>query len=257
MATDHYDAAAEFYDIAGRPYWKPRAGLLAKAMSGAAQTNSPIVDVGAGTGLVVEIIGAALPTVPIIAIEPSSAMRAALASRVQANGLAPRVTIVAGTLEETTLPDRIGGLVACGVLGYLAPEDRHGLWRLLADRLATGCRAVVDAAPFPATRTVRPIRVGVVRFGVRHHEIWLGSRPADPGRIELTTMCRVVQDGRTVRESVSTVCWWALEMRSIVAEATAAGLSCRRAGWDLITLSTEPDRPLDTQRSGTATSTKC
>ncbi|KAA8885549.1 class I SAM-dependent methyltransferase [Nocardia colli] len=255
--ADNYGAAAEFYDIAGRPYWKPRAAALTKAMSAAVQTNSPIVDVGAGTGLVVAIIGAALATVPILAIEPSPAMRAALASRVQANGLAPRVTIAAGTLAETTLPDQIGGMVACGVLGYLTPDDRHALWRLLADRLAPGCRAVVDAAPFPATRTVRPIRVGVARFGVRHHEIWLGSRPTDPGRIELTTMCRVVQDGRTVRESVSTVQWWALEMRTIVAEATAAGLTCRRAGWDLAILTAGPDRPLDTQRSGTVTSTKC
>ncbi|MEV6560075.1 class I SAM-dependent methyltransferase [Nocardia sp. NPDC051756] len=255
--TDNYGAAAEFYDIAGRPYWRPRAAALAKAMSPAAQTNSPIVDVGAGTGLVVEMIGAALAEVPIIAIEPSPAMRAALAGRVLANALAPRVTIVAGTLQETTLPNRIGGMVACGVLGYLAPEDRHALWRLLADRLAPGCRAVVDAAPFPATRTVRPIRVGVTRFGVRHHEIWLGSRPADPGRIELTTICRVVQDGRTVRESVSTVQWWALDLRTIVAEATAAGLACQRAGWDLATLSAEPDRPLDAQRSEAAASTKC
>ncbi|MFD6159994.1 class I SAM-dependent methyltransferase [Nocardia sp. NPDC060256] len=256
--TDIYGAAAEFYDIAGRPYWKPRSAALTRAMSPAAQTNSPIVDVGAGTGLVAEIIGAALPGVPIIAIEPSPAMRAALACRVLASALAPRVTIVAGTLEDTTLPDRIGGLVACGVLGYLTPDDRHRLWRLLADRLAPGCRAVVDAAPFPATRTVRPIRVGVARFGVRQHEIWLSSRPADiAGRIELTTRCRVLQDGRTVRETVGTVQWWALDMRTIADEAAEAGLVCRRAGWDLATVSAAPTASLDTQRSNAATSTKC
>lgn len=255
---DIYGEAAEFYDIAGRPYWKPRAAALAKAMSPATQTNSPIVDVGAGTGLVVEIIGSALPEVPIIAIEPSPAMRAALASRVQATALAPRVTIVAATLEDTALPDRLGGVVACGMLGYLTPDDRHRLWRLLADRLSPGCHAVVDAAPFPATRTVRPIRVGVARFGVRQHEIWLGSRPADiPGRIELTTMCRVLEAGRTVRESVSTVQWCALDMRTVADEATAAGLTCRRAGWDLATLSATPIGALDAQRSTAAASTKC
>ncbi|WP_433664274.1 class I SAM-dependent methyltransferase [Nocardia sp. CA-128927] len=256
--TDNYGEAAEFYDIAGRPYWKPRAAALTKAMSPATQTNTPIVDVGAGTGLVVEIIGAAVAEVPIIAIEPSPAMRAALACRVQSNALAPRVTIIASTLEDTALPDRLGGLIACGVLGYLAPDDRHRLWRLLADRLAPGCRAVVDSAPFPATRTVRPIRVGVARFGVRQHEIWLSSRPAAiPGQIELTTTCRVLQDGRTVRETVNTVQWCALDMRTIAEEATAAGLTCRRAGWDLATLSAAAIGPLDAQRSAAAASTKC
>ncbi|MEU7141403.1 class I SAM-dependent methyltransferase [Nocardia sp. NPDC046473] len=257
--ADSYGAAAEFYDIAGRPYWKPRATALATALTAAAQTNAPIVDIGAGTGLVVEIIGAALTDVPIIAIEPSPAMRAALASRVQASpALARRVTIEAGTLENTVLPDQLGGVVACGVLGYLTPEDRRRLWRLLVDRLAPGCHAVVDAAPFPSTRTVRPIRVGVTRFGVRQHEIWLGSRPAAiPGRIELTTICRVREDGRTVRESVSTVQWWALDMRTIAAEAIEAGLICRRAGWDLATLSAAPVAALDTQRSAAPPSINC
>ncbi|MFG1796205.1 class I SAM-dependent methyltransferase [Nocardia sp. NPDC049149] len=256
--ADIYGDAAEFYDIAGRPYWKPRATALANAMTPAAQTNSPIVDVGAGTGLVVEIVGAALADVPILAIEPSPAMRAALASRVQADpALARRVTIAATTLEETALPDRLGGVVACGVLGYLTPQDRHRLWQLLADRLAPGCRAVVDAAPFPATRTVRPIRVGAARFGECRHEIWLGSRPAAvSGRIELTTICRVLRDDRTVRESISTQEWWAMDMRTILAEATAAGLQCRRAGWDLATLAVSSTDSLNAQLSAATASTK-
>ncbi|MFI6170571.1 class I SAM-dependent methyltransferase [Nocardia sp. NPDC051052] len=256
--ADSYGEAAEFYDIAGRPYWKPRATALTTAMTAAAQTNSPIVDIGAGTGLVIEIIGNAVPEVPIIAIEPSPAMRAALASRVHADpALARRVTIEATVLQDTTLPARLGGVVACGVLGYLAPDDRHRLWRLLADRLAPDCHAVVDAAPFPAHRTVRPIRVGAARFGVRQHELWLGSRPAAiPGRIELTTVCRVLEDRRTVRESVSAQEWWALDMRTIAAEATEAGLICRRTGWDLATLSA-PIGSLDAQRSAAPPSIKC
>ncbi|MBF6543173.1 class I SAM-dependent methyltransferase [Nocardia brasiliensis] len=254
--TDIYGAAAEFYDIAGHPYWKSRTAALVAAMSPAAQSGSPIVDVGAGTGLVVEILGAAVPGVPILAIEPSPAMRAALASRVLADpALARRVTIAATTLENASLPERFGGLVACGVLGYFSSADRRRLWRLLAERLAPDCHAVVDAAPFPADRTVRPIRVGVARIGRCRHELWLGSRPADePGRIELTTVCRVTQDGRTVRESASTQQWWAVDMRTIVAEATAAGLECRRAGWDLATLRTIPAPALDGRRSATADS---
>ncbi|QBS39155.1 class I SAM-dependent methyltransferase [Nocardia sp. CS682] len=256
--ADGYGTAAEFYDIAGRPYWKPRTSALIQALAAATQTNSPIVDIGAGTGLVVEIVGAALTEVPILAIEPSPAMRAALASRVLANpALARRVTIQATTLADTTLPDRLGGVVACGVLGYFAPDERRQLWRLLADRLAPDCCAVVDAAPFPADRPVRPIRVGVARFGARQHEIWLASRPVEgQGRIELITTCRVLRDGQTVRESVSTQQWSALDMRTIAAEATEAGLRCRRAGWDLATLSAAPAAPLDAQRSAAATSIK-
>ncbi|MFI9402379.1 class I SAM-dependent methyltransferase [Nocardia sp. NPDC052316] len=255
---DGYGTAAEFYDIAAQPYWKPRTSALTAALAAATQTNSPIVDIGAGTGLVVEIVGAALTDVPIVAIEPSPAMRAALASRVLTNpALARRVTIEATTLADTTLPDRLGGVVACGVLGYFTPDERRRLWRLLADRLAADCCAVVDAAPFPATRAVRPIRVGVARFGVRSHEIWLSSHPVDgQGRIELTTTCRVLRDGQTVRESVSTQQWLAVDMRTIAAEATAAGLRCRRAGWDLATLSAAPAGPLDAQRSAAANSIK-
>ncbi|WP_051728131.1 class I SAM-dependent methyltransferase [Nocardia brasiliensis] len=254
--TDIYGVAAEFYDIAGRPYWKSRTAALVAAMSPAAQSGSPIVDVGAGTGLVVEILGAAVPGVPILAIEPSPTMRAALASRVLADpALARRVTIAATTLENASLPERFGGLVACGVLGYFSSADRRRLWRLLAERLAPDCHAVVDAAPFPADRAVRPILVGVARVGRCRHELWIGSRPAGkPGRIELTTLCRVTQDGRTVRESASTQQWWAVDMRTIIAETTAAGLECRRAGWDLAILRTIPAPALDGMRSATADS---
>lgn len=244
--SDNYAEAAEFYDIAGRPYWRPRAATVTAALAGAAATGRPVVDIGAGTGLLIEMIGTALPEVPLIAVEPSAAMRAALASRLLANPtLAHRVTILPTTVQEAELPEQLGGVVACGMLGYLSPAQRVELWQLLAERLAPEANAVVDAVPFPATRTVRPIRVGAARFGAREHEIWLGSRPAEaPGMIELTTLCRIRCDDRIVRESVSVQTWFAVDMTTIVAETARAGLACRRAGWDLATLSVAHDRAI-------------
>ncbi|MCM6775616.1 class I SAM-dependent methyltransferase [Nocardia sp. CDC159] len=251
---DSYADTAEFYDIAGRSYWKPRAATLTKALSGAA--GGPIVDIGAGTGLVVELLGAALPAAEFIAVEPSAAMRAALIGRLlNRPELAARVTVVPETIEAVALPERLGGAVACGVLGYLDPERRRELWRMLARRLAPGARAVVEAIPFPPTRVVRPIRVGAARFGERTHEIWLGSEPAaTPGRIELTTLCRVRAGDRVLRECVSRQEWFAVDMNTIVTETAAAGLCSRRTGWDLAALWPEGAARLDARTSSAAES---
>lgn len=231
---------AEFYDIAGLRYWKPRAPVVTKALAGARDLGLPIVDIGAGTGLAIELIGTELSEVPIIAIEPAASMRAVLTSRLlTCPEIARRVTIEPSTFAETSLPAQIGGVIACGVIGYLTPAERDYLWKLLAERLPPGGRAVVEGVPFPVARTIRPVRLGWAKLGPRTHEIWMGSKPAADGRIELSTTCRVLQDGHLLRESVGIQRWYAVGMDDITAEAASAGLTCSRLGHDLAILSTE------------------
>ncbi|XKK38859.1 class I SAM-dependent methyltransferase [Nocardiopsis sp. ARC36] len=115
-------------------------------LSGIDPRTGPLVDVGAGSGLVTRQVAAAYPDCRVIAAEPAAGMRALLTGRVGDDpGLAQRVTVLPHAaerlLEPGVLPDRLCGVVICGVLGHLDPDLRRDLLRGLAERLAPGARS--------------------------------------------------------------------------------------------------------------------
>jgi predicted O-methyltransferase YrrM len=74
-----YRESAEYVDIMSRDAWRELGPLLAEALEGVA---GPVVDLGAGSGLGTLVIAKALPEAEIIAVEPSSGLRAVLLSKV-------------------------------------------------------------------------------------------------------------------------------------------------------------------------------
>lgn len=96
--TERFGARADAY-ARGRPgYPAALRDLLVAAGLG---PGARVVELGAGTGLSTELLLAT--GAQVLAVEPNAAMRAHLAARFAA---APNLTVVAGSAEATTLPDR-------------------------------------------------------------------------------------------------------------------------------------------------------
>jgi predicted O-methyltransferase YrrM len=91
--SDQYRESAEYIDVMSRVAWQELGPLLAGALTTAKPVSGPVVDLGAGTGLGTLVIAKALPEAEIIAVEPSSGLRAVLLSKVYDDpDLARRVT---------------------------------------------------------------------------------------------------------------------------------------------------------------------
>ncbi|MGC9539629.1 class I SAM-dependent methyltransferase [Streptomyces sp. UG1] len=233
---DLYGGAAEFYDLLAGPAWARLGPHLRRALDGADPANGPLLDLGAGTGLSTEAAADAVPGARVIAIEPSAGMRIALATRLACRpGLAERVTVVAGTLTDVPLPDRLCAAVVLGVVGHLDLGERAALWRSLAARLAPGAPAVVDVLDRTAPPTRAPLRLSTRRVGDLDYESW--SEGADDG----WTLTYRVRDGETVvREHAVPLPWSGIGIEALAEEAAAAGLQCTALAPDFAVIRPTP-----------------
>lgn len=124
--VSYYKDFAETYDTefaADMGYVYPRE--VARAfLAGAGPENRPVLDIGAGTGLVAEHMG----EVPVDAIDISAEMLA----KAEAKGLY-RKRIVADLTQPLDLPDgAYGGFVSAGTFthGHVGPEVLDELLRI-------------------------------------------------------------------------------------------------------------------------------
>lgn len=226
MTDDPYAESGEFIDVLSQEYWVALRVPVAEALHQARPDQGPIVDIGAGTGLGTAVIAAAVPDAKIIAVEPSAALRPALMARVMTvPGLRERVTILPASVSEAALPARLGGAVALNMLGHLDPAERTGLWRLLAERLVPGAKAVVGLQPPERPERVPPGDATRTRVGERYYEGWGEAVPKDEQRVVWRMTWRVVEDDRVVDERTAESDWWTVSQAAVLAELAAAGLA--------------------------------
>ncbi|GAA2891923.1 hypothetical protein GCM10020220_097600 [Nonomuraea rubra] len=166
--ADEYERSAEFVDLMLAPHWAGLGPPLAAALRG---ITDPIVDVGAGGGHGTRVIAKAAPGAEIVAVEPSMALRSILLARVgEAGELRERVTVLPEHLLAAALPSRLGAVVAMNVLGHFDPAGRQAAWKMLADRLVPGGRAVLNLQPPAEPAAVPESRFAEVRIGRRRYE---------------------------------------------------------------------------------------
>ncbi|GHG98918.1 class I SAM-dependent methyltransferase [Streptomyces lanatus] len=233
---DLYGGAAEFYDLLAGPAWARLGPLLRRALDGVDSANGPLLDLGAGTGLSTEAAADAVAGARVLAVEPSAGMRIALATRLACRpGLAERVTVTAGTLDDVRLPHRLCAAVALGVVGHLDPGERAALWRTLAERLAPGAPAVIDVLDRTAPPTRAALRLATRRVGDLDYESW--SQGADDG---WTLTYRVRDGGTVVREHAVPLPWSGIGIDALAEEAAVAGLVCTPLAPDFAVLRSTP-----------------
>ncbi|MDT0269021.1 class I SAM-dependent methyltransferase [Streptomyces sp. DSM 44915] len=225
MVADYYTASAEFYELVAARHVATSAGPLTTALAGLDTRHGPVVEIGAGTGRVTEVIARALPGVPLIAVEPSTPMRAMLTSRVVGDpDLRRRVTILAEPAQRVELPERISAVVVFGVVGHLTREERAALWRMLGERLPAGGPIVVELMGAGATRPIPPFRMLRETIGEQTYEWWTEAEPVAGDLMRWRTTWKVFRAGRLVRTTSDVYSWENLTLEALAAEA---GLTSR------------------------------
>jgi SAM-dependent methyltransferase len=235
--SDTYEQVAEYYDLMAVERWRQLGPPLLAALAGVDPAAGPILDLGAGTGLVTAALADALPAATFVAVEPSRAMRTALLARLVTRGELPgRITVVPAAFGEAELPSRLGGAVALGMLGHLGHAERRALWGLLVDRLAPGAPAVVEIQPPARPLAVPRARFTRVRVGEHEYEGWAEAAPAGPDRLRWTMTYRTLHGDRVVDERVAESVFLTLDPGAMADEARAAGLAADHGAEGLLLL---------------------
>ncbi|GHJ35179.1 trans-aconitate 2-methyltransferase [Streptomyces sp. TS71-3] len=223
---DYYTPSAEFYDLVAVRHTASSGPPLARVLAGADTRHGPVLEIGAGTGRVTEVIAGTLPDAEIVAAEPSAVMRAQLTARVARDpGLRRRVTVTDGAAQDMPLPERISAVVLFGVAGHLGQAERTALWRRLADRLPPGGRIIVELMGVSAPRTIPPAMSLRETIGEQTYEWWIGGEPAGGDAMRFATTWKVLRAGRTVREVGDSYVWHTFDVDRLARES---GLTARR-----------------------------
>ena len=221
-SSNPYAVSAEFYDVlqaeSDRRLSEHRFG------EAAAESRVGVLDIGAGTGIVTEVL-LTRSGAPVHAVEPAEAMRVALMARLArlpADQRA-RVSVHPCTLEAAGL-EAMADLAVCpNMAGLVEPARRPALWHAVAAALVPGGVLLLEPPPAalpdaPTQRDLPPVRVGPEIFGAR-----VVTR-ADQGRLEVTYTYRVERDGETVRRERERFTMWTATPETIETELRAAGL---------------------------------
>jgi SAM-dependent methyltransferase len=230
-----YSPMAEFYEMVALHQVASSGGPLTAALAGLDPTAGPIVEIGAGTGRVTEVIAAAVPGGRIIAVEPSPTMRAVLTSRIAAvPHLRRQVTVVDGAAPDLVLPDTIGAAVVFGVAGHLSRNSRQVLWRRLRERLAPGGIIVIELMGVRSPRVIPPTLSIRESIGRQTYEWWVSGTPGGPDLMQFTTTWRVLHGRRLIREVSDSYDWYTLDTELLARESGMTGRRVSRPGGDVI-----------------------
>ncbi|ORT53489.1 Gfo/Idh/MocA family oxidoreductase [Frankia sp. KB5] len=239
--AEAYTPTAEFFDLVAADHvGRNSAPRVVRALRGLNLGCGPVVEVGAGTGLLTEAVARAFPTAEIIAFEPAAGMRAVLSGRVMRDDdLRRRVTVspLAAPDLAADLPDSISAALVCGVAGHLDDEQRRATWRVLAERMAPGAAIVVELMNLPGATRIERARLGRADLGEHSYEWWFEAEPAEPspaddsrsngnppgeGLMNMRTTWRVLRGGELVREVDDAYQWRVVDLAALAAEAGLA-----------------------------------
>lgn len=244
-----YTPSAEFFDLVAAEHTATASAPAISALLADADLSiGPVVDIGAGTGLVTEAVARARPDAEILACEPAVGMRAVLTSRVFSDpDLRSRVTVTADAAPDLELPDQVSVVLLCGVLGHLDADGRARLWRRLSRRLAPGGLVVVELMQFEEPLTLPETRLATATAGRHRYEWSFGGAPdeTEAGVMRLHSTWRVFRNGATEaeREVHDSYRWAPFGLKDVVAESgmTARALPTRPGAPPLAVLTRAPD----------------
>ncbi|MGV9590088.1 Gfo/Idh/MocA family oxidoreductase [Streptomyces tendae] len=246
-----YTPSAEFFDLVAAEHTATAsAPAVAALLADADLSTGPVVDIGAGTGLVTEAVARARPDAEILACEPAVGMRAVLTSRVFSDpDLRSRVTVSADAAPDLDLPDQVSVVLLCGVLGHLDADGRARLWRRLNRRLAPGGLVVVELMQFEEPSALPETRLATATAGRNRYEWSFGAAPdeTEDGVMRLHSTWRVYREDATEaeREVHDSYRWEPFGLKDVVAESgmTARTLPTRPGAPPLAVLTRPPDAP--------------
>ncbi|MCO1594063.1 class I SAM-dependent methyltransferase [Micromonospora sp. RHAY321] len=225
--TDDYQESGEFLHILSGPAWQALRAPVTAALRGAVWSEAQAVDIGAGTGLGTMVLAAALPGADVLAVEPSSVLRAVLLARIVDDAdLRARVTVVAADALSVELPDRLSAVLAMNMIGHLTPSERREFLRRVAARLLPGAPLVLNLQPPAEAIPISEVTFGSVKVGRYVYEGSGGAEPAGPDAVSWRMRYRVLgANGSAVRESAVDYRWNVVAAADLLAELADVGLA--------------------------------
>lgn len=198
MSHDPYAAAVPFYDLWHEDGHVPQVRRTLPGML--SEVRGDVLEVGAGTGLITEVIADAVPG-EIYALEPSLGMRSVLLSRLAARPeLLKRVTVLPCGALEAEVDEPVEAVVMIAVLQNFDAAGRAALWPTLARQLRPGGLLVLDwrRREPPVPGELRPM--GSYQVG-RHTYRILGQVLEVAGeRIDSRFLYQIVHRGAVIGE---------------------------------------------------------
>ncbi|MGW7446241.1 class I SAM-dependent methyltransferase [Kitasatospora sp. NPDC054795] len=229
-----YAVSAEFYDLLQAETDR----RLAERRFAAAATRArhAVLDVGAGTGTATEVLLRA-SSVPVHAVEPAPAMRAALLSRLAHLGAdqRARVTVHPEPLAAAGLTAVADLAVASNVIACLDPPTRRATWKAIAAALLPGGLLLFDPPPAGLPRECEAAgRLGPVRVGPDLYSADVTRQP-HRGVLRMVFTYRVERERALLREAQEAFDMWPAPPERLTEELEAAGLHVVQApGSDLV-----------------------
>ncbi|QIZ39764.1 class I SAM-dependent methyltransferase [Saccharopolyspora sp. ASAGF58] len=215
-----YTPTAEFYELVADRQVRSSGPPLRAVLSDVDGSAGEVLEIGAGTGRVTEVIAEALPTARIVAAEPSPAMRAILTSRVATDDdLRARVRVTAQAAPDLDLPESLAAVVIFGVVGHLDADERRRLWRRLGERLVPGGVVVVELMGVRSPRDIPPTLSLTAVMGRQNYEWWVAGRPAGPDLMRFINTWKVRRGDVLVREITDSYEWYTVDTELLAAES--------------------------------------
>lgn len=225
--ADPYGPAAELFDLAAAAHAELTAAAVCRLLDGRDLSAAPVLDIGAGTGVVARAVARAHPEARVVAAEPSEPLRAVLTARIlDAPGLQERVTVTAGSAPDLELPDRLSAVLLCGVLGHLDRGQRARLWERIAERLLPDGVVVVETMGLEPGTRVPESRLARTHVGDDEVEWWFRADPAPDDLLALRTRWRTREPDGREREVHDAYSWDPVGLEALA----------REAGMDLVRL---------------------
>ncbi len=217
--TAPYEVTAEFYDLLHAASYRASSSRLLGRWMGSPRHG--VLDVGAGTGIVTELI-AERCSQPIYAVEPAAPMRVALLTRLASNALLrQRVTVHAGRLQDLGLVGVADLAICLNVVPNLPSGERLGLFSALAGAVVPGGRLLLqrpyDHLPQPL-EVLSAASLGTDQYGATVHCDQVGA-----DRVQWRFTYQVRRDGTVVREERESFEGTLVSRPQVVAELGEAG----------------------------------
>lgn len=228
---DPYSRSADHLDLLSAGPWQYLTPGVTEALSDLRDGAATIVELGAGTGLGTDVIARTAPCARIVAVEPSSHLRAVLLHRIASDiDLRSRVTVENRPFQSARLPASFDALVMINSLGHLDHEAREQLWQVIAAGLRPSGRAVVNLQQPTASSDVPEFEMARERVGDRTYH---GSAWAE--RVDDTTMkwhmtYRTSEGGDQIDTVDVEYLWNVIDSARLARELAQHGLSATATG---------------------------
>ena len=207
---------------------------LAGVLSGVDATAGTVLELGPGSGLGTEVVLDTVPDAPVLAAEPSAALRAVLLARLAGRPDSARLTVYPGGATQVSLPDRLAAVVGLHMVGHLSPTQRRTLWPAVAERLAPGAPVVFNVQPPDTAVAIPEFPPTGVTVGRLTYQGTGSAEPTGPDSLRWRMRYATLDGDAVVDEATAEYDWWVLSAAGLAAELTQAGLKVESTQDDLV-----------------------